>query len=72
MDGHLELTCSHISGVTFDEAWGDSITTNLDGISVRILGLKTLLKNKRASGRAKDLADIEEISAKSKRPDIKK
>ena len=61
-----------ISGVTFDEAWGDSITTNLDGIPVRILGLKTLLKNKRASGRAKDLADIEEISAKSKRPDIKK
>jgi hypothetical protein len=28
---------------------------------VRLIGLQALLKNKRASGRAKDLADIEEL-----------
>ncbi len=56
-----------ISGVTFDEAWDDSIITKLDEIPVRILGLKMLLKNKEASGRVKDLADIEGISRKHKR-----
>jgi hypothetical protein len=50
-----------ITGVTFDEAWQDSIVTELDGITVRMLGRNTLLKNKQASGRRKDLADIEGI-----------
>lgn len=50
-----------ISAVTFDEAWSSRIEINMDGLPVSILSKASLLKNKRASGRAKDLADVEEL-----------
>ena len=50
-----------ISGVTFDEAALSAETTTLDGQRVPMIGRRALLKNKRASGRTKDLADAEEI-----------
>jgi len=50
-----------ISGVGFEEASQDSATASMDGIAVRIIGREALLKNKRSSGRTKDLADAEEI-----------
>ena len=50
-----------ISAVTFDEAWLDSEQAELDNLAVRILGRHSLLKNKRATRRAKDLADVEEL-----------
>ncbi len=54
-----------ITGVTFDEAWNDSVDTELDGIPVKMIGRKMLLKNKEATGRVKDLADIEGLSPKN-------
>ena len=50
-----------ISGVSFDEAVSDSEKTVMDGVPVTLIGRTTLLRNKRASGRTKDLADAEEI-----------
>ena len=50
-----------ISGVSFDEAVRDSEKTSIDGVPVTLIGRMSLLKNKRASGRTKDLADVEEI-----------
>jgi len=50
-----------ISGIDFEEASRGAKTATLDGVPVRLIGLAALLKNKRASGRAKDLADIEEL-----------
>lgn len=50
-----------ISGVDFDEAFNTSLPARLDGVPVRFLGREQLLKNKRASGRPKDLVDILEI-----------
>jgi hypothetical protein len=50
-----------ISGVTFDEAAAGAEAASLDGLPVPILGRVALLKNKRASGRTKDLADAEEV-----------
>jgi hypothetical protein len=50
-----------ISGVAFDEAWSSSSSGNLDGVPVHFLGREALFKNKLASGRAKDLADVEEL-----------
>jgi len=32
---------------------------NIDGIPVRLISLEDLIANKKASGRAKDLADVE-------------
>lgn len=47
-----------IDGVTFDEAWAERIDTQIAGLSVPVIGRNSLIKNKRASGRPKDLADV--------------
>jgi hypothetical protein len=52
---------TEISGVSFDEAWGSRELADLDGLSVPFLGREALLANKRASGRLKDLADVERL-----------
>ena len=49
------------SGVDFEEVWKQAISAELDGLLVRFPDLGSLLKNKRASGRAKDLADVDEL-----------
>jgi hypothetical protein len=49
------------SGIDFEEASERAISGSLDGLPVRFPDLGSLLKNKRASGRAKDLADVEEL-----------
>jgi hypothetical protein len=50
-----------ISGVTFDEAWADRVEGNLAGLPVKLLSQRMYRKNKRASGRVKDLADLETL-----------
>ena len=57
-----------ISGVDFEEAWGSRIGGELDGLPVSFLGWDALLKNKRASGRDKDLADVSKLSAVRAKP----
>jgi len=52
---------STISGVDFDTVWTGRIEGQVDGLTVDIIGLGELLQNKRASGRLKDLADLEEL-----------
>lgn len=51
-----------ISGSTFDEAWEDRVEGDLDGLPVAYIGLRTLLANKAATGRPKDLADIDALT----------
>lgn len=46
------------SGISFDEAVEERQTMVVDGRDVPVIGLKALLKNKRASGRPQDLADV--------------
>lgn len=52
---------TEISGVSFDEAFASRVDATLDGLAVQIIGRGPLLKNKRASGRVKDLADLEAL-----------
>lgn len=47
-----------ISGVEFREAWEGRVQAELEGLSVPVLGREHLLKNKRATGRPKDAADV--------------
>lgn len=47
-----------ISGVSFEEAWAGRVVARLGDLEVPFLGRAELIKNKRASGRAKDLADL--------------
>lgn len=48
-----------IDGVAFDEAWPARVERDFGGLTLPFLGLEQLLRNKRASGRAKDLLDVE-------------
>ncbi|MCL4849019.1 MAG: hypothetical protein KJ066_20895 [Acidobacteria bacterium] len=52
---------SAISGVEWDEVWSDRVEGPLGGHSVHFLGRDTFLRNKRAAGRPKDLADIDAL-----------
>ena len=59
----LEITTS-ISGVEFDECYQSRIVDELDGIEVNLIDLENLKKNKRASGRPKDLVDLKKLQQK--------
>lgn len=52
-----------VSGLVFDEAWSTRVEGEVEGVRVPILGRESFIKNKRASGRTKDLADIELLAA---------
>jgi hypothetical protein len=49
------------SGVDFDDCYRERIIDTLDGVEVNLIGLNHLKINKKASGRLKDLADLEEL-----------
>ncbi len=46
-----------ISGVSFDEAFNHRVTHQVDGRAVAFIGRVELVRNKRATGRPKDLID---------------
>jgi Nucleotidyl transferase of unknown function (DUF2204) len=50
-----------IDGVDFDEAWQHRTDTPVGGISTHVISQKHLIQNKLASGRLRDLADVEAI-----------
>lgn len=52
---------TEISGVSYDEAAADAISAHLGPEPVRCLGLDAMIRNKRATGRTKDLADVEAL-----------
>ncbi len=47
-----------ISGVSFDEAWATRVEADFVSKPLFVIGREALLKNKRASGRPKDLLDV--------------
>lgn len=57
----IEIT-TRISGVDFQSSFQERIVEELDGIPVNIINLKDLLVNKKASGRYKDLNDVENLT----------
>ena len=50
-----------ISGVGFDEAWANRVPAKLEGLPVFFIGLDSLVKNKKATGRTQDQADLEAL-----------
>lgn len=50
-----------ISGVSFAEAYSERIVDEIDGVTVSIISCDSLKKNKLASGRPKDLADLDNL-----------
>ncbi len=52
------------SGLNFDEAFKGSLPLEIEGIWIRVLSLEDLIRNKRATGRTKDLADVEALESR--------
>jgi hypothetical protein len=50
-----------ISGVSFEECYANRIIDVLDGVEVSLIDLSHLKNNKQASGRHKDLMDLEKL-----------
>ena len=50
-----------ISGLEFEKCYKSRIKTNMDGITIDFIDLENLKKNKKAIGRFKDLADLENL-----------
>ena len=51
-----------VSGVEFDNAWAKRLMVNVYGLQVPFIGRDDLLTNKRATGRPKDLLDLEYLT----------
>lgn len=49
------------SGLDFTEAFAHSSVIDIDGLDVHVPSLDDLIRNKKASGRTKDLADVEAL-----------
>ena len=56
----LELI-THIDGVEFVKCYPKRVVSEIDGVSVSLIGLDDLKTNKKASGRAKDVNDLENL-----------
>ena len=56
----LEILTS-ISGVEFQECYGRRVETDWDGVTVPLIDLPDLKRNKQATGRLKDLLDLEQL-----------
>jgi hypothetical protein len=52
-----------ISGVRFEEAWQTRAQGAIDAIAVNFIGREALIRNKRATGRPKDLIDVEALTS---------
>ena len=52
---------SQVDGVTWDEVWADREAGRFGHRTVAFIGRDAFLRNKRAAGRPKDLADIEAL-----------
>ena len=51
------------SGLQFEDAFARSAEVNIEGVQVRIPSVDDLIRNKRAAGRTKDLADAEALES---------
>lgn len=56
-----------IDGVEFDEAWPNRTVAVIDELRIPLLGLRELIRNKRATGRDQDLADVSRLEAELRR-----
>jgi predicted nucleotidyltransferase len=52
-----------VSGLQFEETFDRAISIRIEGIEVHVPSMDDLIRNKRASGRTKDLADVEALES---------
>lgn len=49
-------------GVTFEEAIAEGAAFSIDGRRIPVIGISALIRNKRASGRVQDFADLKALA----------
>jgi hypothetical protein len=52
-----------LTGVTWDEVWTARTDVSADGLRLAVISKSNFVKNKRATGRPKDLVDAAQIDA---------
>jgi hypothetical protein len=52
---------TELSGLTFTEAWSSRMQAAFGPVMADVIGREAFIKNKRATGRTKDLGDIESL-----------
>lgn len=52
-----------LSGVDFATAWDARLDVEIDGLRIPVIGRAELIANKRATGRPRDLLDVEELES---------
>ncbi|HET9984977.1 MAG TPA: hypothetical protein VFQ38_15365 [Longimicrobiales bacterium] len=50
-----------IDAVEFDQAWPNRITTSIEGLEIPVISRVDLIRNKKATGRLQDAADVESL-----------
>ena len=56
--GRIDLL-TELTGLTFAEAWADRMRRPFGEVEIDFIGRSSFIRNKRATGRPKDLGDIE-------------
>jgi len=56
--GRIDILTA-LTGLTFEEAWPGRVRESLGSVEVDFIGRDAFIRNKRATGRMKDLGDIE-------------
>ena len=52
---------TQLTGITFAEAWPDRVAGPFGDLTVDFIGREAFIRNKRATGRARDLGDVEDL-----------
>ena len=50
-----------IDAVSFEEAWASRLLTQLEGVPVAYIAKDLLIRNKKATNRAKDIGDVSQL-----------
>ncbi len=53
----IDILC-RVDGITFDEAFADRRVVTCEGVTIPVLSIENLIRNKEAAGRDKDLLDV--------------
>jgi len=56
-----------VTGLRFSDEWPHHIEGTIEGVRVPVIGLDSLIRNKRAAGRHKDLGDVEALDQHRRR-----
>ena len=59
--GRIDVLTS-LTGLTFAEAWPGRVEQPLEDMRIPVLGREAFIRNKKATGRPKDLGDLEDLA----------